>query len=340
MGTDVVLRSTDVPVSFTDQMQMAKVLAESSLLPRHLRNQPANVLVVLSGARALDVPAFWALQSMFVVEGKLSMSAELMRALAIRAGHKVTVVKRTREEAIIEVQRKDKTKPYRVEFTWEDAEAAELTDKLNWKRYPKAMLVARATAIAVRDECADVLFGVVYTPEELGATVDEDGNPVVDGEIVEPPSQEDVNNWSYALSTVALAEIPVVWAEVLAQGATDAPAPSGDTLAQTLATRLGLEALDCQIKAHVRELWTLAQVCEVLDATVQVGEEREPLRSYLTRKADELPEQEETPDPVETENAQRLREQAAASWEETDGHVAGSGPGSGESSGADDTNDT
>jgi hypothetical protein len=169
MSTEVALRRSDVPAAFAEQMHMAKVLSESDLLPKHLRGRPANVLVILQGARALDVAGFWALQSMHVVDGKLGMAAELMRALVTRAGHQFRVIERTMERAIVEIKRSDRDQPYRAEFTWEDAKTAELTGKDNWRKYRKSMLVARATSIAVRDECADVMFGVIYTPDELGA---------------------------------------------------------------------------------------------------------------------------------------------------------------------------
>jgi hypothetical protein len=45
-----------------------------------------------------------------------------------------------------------------------------------WWQYPQAMLFARATSAAVRAACPEVLMGISYTAEELGAQVDEDGN--------------------------------------------------------------------------------------------------------------------------------------------------------------------
>lgn len=193
-STDLVPRWTDVPADLAGQQTMAEALARADLLPKGLRGNPANVLLVLLGARALNVPAFWAWQSMHVIEGKLSLSAELMRALVQRAGHQIRVVKRTDKVATVRIQRSDRDEPYEASFTWDDAEKAKLSTRDNWAKYPKAMLVARATAIAVRDECPDVLFGVLYTPDELGAQVDADGNPVVDargnpiidGEVIEP----------------------------------------------------------------------------------------------------------------------------------------------------------
>lgn len=326
MSTEVALRSSEVPAAFSEQMHMAAALAESDLLPSHLRRKPANVLVIIQGARALDVSAFWALQSMHVIEGKLSMAAELMRALVIRAGHKVNIVERSDERATVEIQRKDKDKPYRASFTWAEAVAAELDTKTNWRRYRKAMLVARATSIAVRDECPDVMFGVVYTPDELGAVTDEEGVPVIDGTTVEPPTEEDVARWCEALGHGELVDVIVAWSEITDKGATKLVLPeaaeTGETLLDYAMYRLGLEASTARSKVEVREIWQAAKTMRIdLTATITSGGEKISLRDYFVSAAEGLPEEvpaDET-EPmvlVDTEHAEQLREAAAASWEE------------------------
>ncbi len=46
----------------------------------------------------------------------------------------------------------------------------------SWWNYPQSMLLARATSDCVRAICPEVLMGVSYTAEELGAAVDADGH--------------------------------------------------------------------------------------------------------------------------------------------------------------------
>lgn len=179
MATEMVPYVVDVPSLFQEQKDMAVAIADSDLLPGHLRKKPANVLVILAGARALGVSWFQAMQSFFVVEGKLSMSAEMMRALVIRNGHKFRIIEMTNEVARVQLIRKDDPDfEFVTEFTVQDAKDAELLGKTNWKRYRSAMLLARATSKAIRSYIPDVLAGNVYTPEELGARVDEDGKPL------------------------------------------------------------------------------------------------------------------------------------------------------------------
>jgi len=67
-------------------------------------------------------------------------------------------------------------------FTIEDAKKA---GTKNLDKFPRNMLFARAMSNGVRWYCPDVMSGsVAYTPEELGADVDEDGN-VVNAQVVE-----------------------------------------------------------------------------------------------------------------------------------------------------------
>jgi hypothetical protein len=82
---------------------------------------------------------------------------------------------------------------YRTEWTFQRAVTAGLMEirsgkpfardkngrALPWEKYPEAMLKARAITECARDACEEVLFGLHYTPEELGAEVAEDGTVII-----------------------------------------------------------------------------------------------------------------------------------------------------------------
>ena len=64
-----------------------------------------------------------------------------------------------------------------VVFTMEEAKAAGLAHKDNWKKYPSDMLFARAISRGARRFAPGIFGGApVYTPDEMGADVDEDGH--------------------------------------------------------------------------------------------------------------------------------------------------------------------
>ncbi len=173
--------STDLTVparaSLPDKMQYAKAMAGSNLLPRQYQGNPANLLFALEYADALGVSPINAITSIHVIEGKPTASADLIAGLVRRAGHKLRVSgdDRTATAQIIRADDPDFT--YEVTWTLDRAKAAGLAGKAVWKQYPAAMLRSRAITEVARMGASDALYGVIYTPEEVGADVDLDGDP-------------------------------------------------------------------------------------------------------------------------------------------------------------------
>ena len=163
------------PGEWEAMKQQASVIARSGLAPRAV-SKPEQVLVIALKGRELSIPPMQALSQIHIVEGKPTLSAELMAALVQRAGHKLRVLETSSRKCVVEgVRADDPGHPSRVEWTIEDARAAGVANKGPWKSYPAAMLRARAISALCRFAFADVLMGASYTPEELGAEVDEDG---------------------------------------------------------------------------------------------------------------------------------------------------------------------
>lgn len=151
-----------------DRIIYAKALAEASLLPESYRKQPANVLVAIETADALGISAMQALQGITVIKGKMTMSAELMRALVLRAGHQLRVDVLTETECRMVAARREWPDDVQAfTFTMSDAQRAGLATSDTYKRHPKAMLLARATSLACRAVFPDVIAGVSYAPDEV-----------------------------------------------------------------------------------------------------------------------------------------------------------------------------
>ncbi|MEU1284964.1 hypothetical protein [Kitasatospora sp. NPDC005856] len=183
MSTEIV-RATPA-TSLPDMVRYAEHLANANLLPSQYRKQPANVLYAMEYGRTLGITPLAAITGIHVIEGKPSASAALIGALVRQAGHKLRV-QGNALSATAQIVRADDP-DFTYEVTWElrrnergnpNAEDAGLLSKKVWKEYGAAMLKARAISQVARDACEEVLFGLHYTPEELGAYVDQDGNPV------------------------------------------------------------------------------------------------------------------------------------------------------------------
>jgi hypothetical protein len=164
--------------SLPDKLQYARALADSGLLPAQYRRQPANLLYAVEYGEMLGLPPMAAINGVHVIEGKPSASAALISALVRRAGHRLRITGDDRR-AVCEIVRADDPEfTFRSEWTIERARAAGIAGKLVWKSYPAAMLKARALTECARDACQEALSGLQYTPEELGAETNEDGEPI------------------------------------------------------------------------------------------------------------------------------------------------------------------
>lgn len=184
-GAEVTLYGHDVPQRLADQIKLAEAIYATNLMPPACRSV-AGVMAALRAAMAFNVPFWTVAQALHLIEGKVGYDASFIRGLVNRAGHRFRVLERSAEQARVRITRSDDPEPYEVTFTIDDARRAELLlaengriKKDQWRKYPAAMMVARATAIAVRDHCPEVLMGAGYLPEELGADTDADGNPLV-----------------------------------------------------------------------------------------------------------------------------------------------------------------
>jgi hypothetical protein len=162
------MSSTDLATVtlYTAQMEKAKAMAASSILPKDYQKNPANILVAMEAADALGVTLFQAIQMVTVINGRMTMSAEGMRALVLARGHLFRVEEETATACRVAVARRERPdEVQRFTFTSEDAQRAGLTGG-NYGKYPAAMLLARATTKACRAVFPDVIAGISYAPEE------------------------------------------------------------------------------------------------------------------------------------------------------------------------------
>ena len=151
--------------------QMERVserIASSSLVTPALRNKPEDVLLVLLAAHDLGIPATQALSKLHIVDGKLSMAAEMMVALVLRDGHELWGDEANDSQtATCYGRRKNSEEVAKVVYTMEDAKLAGLEQRATWKKYPKSMLWARSVSMLCRQAFPDSVAGVSYTPDEL-----------------------------------------------------------------------------------------------------------------------------------------------------------------------------
>lgn len=162
-------------------IEWAKTMAASNLLPASFKGNAPNLLYAVELADALQIPRINAVTNIHVISGKPTMSADLMAALVRQAGHKLRVEVAPDGKSVRAslIRKDDPDFTYTSVWTWDRAVAAKLTGKDTWKNFPQAMLRNRAISEVIRQGASEVLVGVIYTPEELGADVNEQGAPAV-----------------------------------------------------------------------------------------------------------------------------------------------------------------
>ena len=150
------------------QINYAKAMAVSNLLPVAYQHHPENVLVALAQGQALGIAPIQAMNQINVIKGQPALSADLIAALVRRAGHRLRVEGNDTyaQATIIRADDPDYI-PKPVRWDIERAKRAGLLGNPSWQKYPAAMLRARAISEAARAWANDALYGFIYTPEEL-----------------------------------------------------------------------------------------------------------------------------------------------------------------------------
>ena len=160
------------PRSMNDAVRLAQRMHDSRMFSAY--GTPQAVLSTMLLGRELGMPAMASLRSVHVIEGKHSLSADLMVALVLKSGmaEYFQLVESTDHECTFETKRKGNPHPQKLNYTIEDAKQAGLLQPTrsgkpsNWQKMPKQMLRARAKSELARLEYPDLLAGL-YTPEEL-----------------------------------------------------------------------------------------------------------------------------------------------------------------------------
>jgi hypothetical protein len=166
-----------------DVMELGSVLARSGYF-KDAKDASQAVVKILYG-QEIGIGPVSAMMSIHVIEGKPAPSGNLIAA-RIRGSGKYDYRVREHSGDLCRIEffalarNGDKESLGLVEFNMEDAKRAELLRNPSWRKYPRAMLFNRAISEGARVHCPEIFGGApVYTPEELGAEVDAEGNLVV-----------------------------------------------------------------------------------------------------------------------------------------------------------------
>jgi hypothetical protein len=170
----LAIRPAPITINNIDELaRVSDMFAKSGLFTDAKDAAQAGVKIMAGQSWGID--PFNAMAGIFIIKGKPTISAGLMAA-AVKGHPKYDYRVRTRtaDQCAIEYYQGNESLGI-SEYTMDMAKRAGLTGNDTWRKHPEAMLFARAMSAGVRTYVPDVFTSSVYTPDELGAEVDEDG---------------------------------------------------------------------------------------------------------------------------------------------------------------------
>jgi hypothetical protein len=154
------LTTTTTPAE-TDLVEMGRIFAASGMFPEH--RDAAQCATKLIVGRGLGLSPYDSMNGLHLIQGKPVVASNTMAAAIKRSGRYDYRAVTTDDECSITFfdlgQRGEDGTPATIgttTFTMTDAKRAGLNGA-NWKKYPRAMLFARAISAGYREHCPDAL---------------------------------------------------------------------------------------------------------------------------------------------------------------------------------------
>ena len=146
-----------------EEIEILQLIAKSAAESNHFAKMGGlpGIFTLALYARELGVPIMTALYGGIQnIQGKITISAELMNNLIRQKGHTLQIKHSGEELCRIKGTRKDTNESHEEEFTMQDAVRAGLVKEgSGWKKYPSQMLFARCISKLAKRLFPDVISG-------------------------------------------------------------------------------------------------------------------------------------------------------------------------------------
>lgn len=204
------------PSSFQEIHSIGEIFAKSGFFSD--AKDAGQAIVKIIAGQELGFGPMASMTGVYIVKGKVSLSANLMAAAIKRSGkYNFKVRELTPEVCRIEFFEGAESIG-ESKFTMAEAKAGKLDqdwkdgqwkDKATWKNFPRNMLYARAMSNGAKWFCPDIFGGPIYTPEELGATVNEEGE-LIEAEPLKPTNLRAVPTSQPAIEAEPITTVPLI----------------------------------------------------------------------------------------------------------------------------------
>lgn len=174
MTNEIVVRNAGLVTTYDEVERVAKAMAASGFF-QDAKSISQAIVKIMAGSE-IGFGPFASMQGVNIIQGRPSYNANML-ASSVKASGKYNyrIITLTDDKCDLVFFENGQEVGHST-FTLADAKRA---GTKNLEKFPRNMLFARAMSNGVRWYCPDVTNGnAVYTPEELGADVDEDGNVI------------------------------------------------------------------------------------------------------------------------------------------------------------------
>lgn len=170
--------------NYADLENVAKAMVSSGYFTDSTKVSQA--IVKIMAGREIGLGPFSSMNGIHIIQGKPAFGAGIMASKVKSSGrYNYRVTEMTDTVCTIEFLEYLNGSWITTGVSSFSIADAKKAGTKNLDKFPRNMLFARAMSNGVRWYCPDVMNGsVVYTPEELGADVDQDGN-VINVEVVD-----------------------------------------------------------------------------------------------------------------------------------------------------------
>lgn len=149
-------------VPFNDMRAMADVAAKSRMFGFKSADEALAIMLLCQGEGMHPAVA---MRDYHVIQGRPALKTDAMLARFQQAGGSVKWTKYT-DDVVAGLFSHPQGGELEVTWTFAQAKAIGLTNKDNWRNYPRAMLRARCISEGIRTVYPGCIVGV-YTPEEV-----------------------------------------------------------------------------------------------------------------------------------------------------------------------------
>lgn len=160
--------ATYQPGALSEEMDYARAVATAHMLPDNYRGKPADIMLAVGLGRSMGLSPAESLYRISVIKGKPTASAELIAANVRKAGHRLRVSGDDTTATCTIIRADDPDYEFTITRDLDWAQRMGLANNDNYRKQAGTMLQWRAITACARLACPEALYGVAYSPDEMG----------------------------------------------------------------------------------------------------------------------------------------------------------------------------